>query len=236
MVTATRPTLGDDARSVAWWVFVGTAAGAIAGCLVGGIGGRLAMLLLRLTPPDSVTGLTSDDGFEIGVVTTKTLSFILGMTFLGAGSGVIYAVLRGAIPGRLRLPLWALAVAAAGGAQFVHEDGIDFHLLEPAALAVALFVALPGLAAALVVVLVERWIVRDPAADRRLFAGLVVAAVAGTFALVIGGLVGVIALGMRRAGATELVRPIAKVAVPLVLVAVTLVAGVSLVSEASRII
>ena len=194
------------------------------------------MLLLRLTSPDSVIGLTSDDGFEIGVVTAKTLSFILGMTFLGAGSGVLYAALRGAIPGRLRLPLWALAVAAAGGGQFVHEDGIDFHLLEPAALAVALFVALPGLAAALVVVLVERWIVRDPAANRRLFAGLVVAAVAGTFALIIGGVVGMIALGMRRAGATELFRPIAKVAVPLVLVAVTLVAGVSLVSEASRII
>ena len=52
------------------------------------------MLLLRLTSPESVIGLTSDDGFEIGVVTAKTLSFILGMTFLGAGSGVLYAALR----------------------------------------------------------------------------------------------------------------------------------------------
>lgn len=39
----------DEVSSIVWWVLVGAAAGAIAGFLVGGIGGRLAMLLLRLT-------------------------------------------------------------------------------------------------------------------------------------------------------------------------------------------
>jgi hypothetical protein len=65
-------TLREDARRVAWRVLVGAAAGAIAGLVVGGIGGRLAMLLLRLTSPDVAIGLVSDDGFEIGVVTTST--------------------------------------------------------------------------------------------------------------------------------------------------------------------
>jgi len=60
-------TVRQDAAAVAWWVLVGAASGAIAGALVGGIGGRLAMLLLRLTSPDAVTGMISDDGFEIGV-------------------------------------------------------------------------------------------------------------------------------------------------------------------------
>lgn len=36
------------------------------GVLVVGIGSRLAMLLLRVTSPDSVVGITSDDGFIIG--------------------------------------------------------------------------------------------------------------------------------------------------------------------------
>ena len=61
-------------RQTAWWILVGTAAGAIAGLLIGGIGGRLAMLLLRLTSDEIVLGLTSDDGFEIGVVTATRFS------------------------------------------------------------------------------------------------------------------------------------------------------------------
>ena len=71
-MTRPSPMLREDARAVAWWVLVGVAAGAIAGLLVGGIGGRLAMLLLRLTSPDSVIGMRSDDNFEIGVLTTES--------------------------------------------------------------------------------------------------------------------------------------------------------------------
>src|ERR1044071_7492543 len=68
VATSGSATVRQDAAAVAWWVLVGAASGAIAGALVGGIGGRLAMLLLRLTSPDAVTGMISDDGFEIGVV------------------------------------------------------------------------------------------------------------------------------------------------------------------------
>lgn len=226
----------DDASAVAWWVLVGVGSGAIAGFLIGGIGGRLAMLLLRLTSPDLVIGMTSDDGFEIGVLSTSTLGLVAGMTFLGAANGLLYAALRSAIPRRLRLLLWTLLAAAAGGATFVHEDGIDFTVLDPAALAVVLFVALPALAAALVVVLVERWVDVEPRDDHRLVWVLLVAAVASTVALVLAAVVGALAVVARRAGAVELFRPVARVAVPLVLVAVTLVAAVNLITEASRII
>ena len=41
-------------------------AGIPLGVLVGGIVGRVAMLVLRLTSPDSVRGVESDDGFTIG--------------------------------------------------------------------------------------------------------------------------------------------------------------------------
>jgi hypothetical protein len=148
-------------RVFATSVLAGIAAGALAGLLVGGVGGRLAMLLLRLTSPEAVLGLTSDDGFRIGVVSAKTLGFVLQMTVAGAPLGAIYGALRLGIPPRLRLPLWTLACAAYFGQAIVHEEGIDFTLLEPVALAVALFVALPAAWAALVAALVERWLRRE---------------------------------------------------------------------------
>ena len=61
-----RTTLGADTREVARLVLTGTAAGALAGAVVGGLGGRLVMLVLRLTSDPIVLGTTSDDGFEIG--------------------------------------------------------------------------------------------------------------------------------------------------------------------------
>jgi len=156
-------------------VLVGTAAGAIAGFLIGGIGGRLAMLLLRLTSSDLVLGVTSDDGFEIGVISAQTFQLLLAMTTLGAMNGVLYAALRAAIPGRLRLPLWVGFAALVGGSLFVHDEGVDFTLISPALLAIALFVLLPGVAAALVVLLVERWDREAAWRNRRLTVLVVVA-------------------------------------------------------------
>ena len=49
-------------------VLLGAAAGAWAGLLIGGIGGRVAMGVLRVTSKDTVRGRISDDGFEIGQV------------------------------------------------------------------------------------------------------------------------------------------------------------------------
>jgi hypothetical protein len=169
-------------REAAWTVLACLAAGAAAGLLVGGVGGRLAMLLLRLTSPDTVLATTTDDGFLVGVVSTDTLGLIAATTLLGGLNGVLYAILRPAIPVRARLALWSLFAALVGGAQFVHPEGADFRLLEPAWLGIALFVALPGLAAALVVVLAERWLAAPPWADRRRAAALAVLAAAATFA------------------------------------------------------
>jgi hypothetical protein len=207
--------LAADARGVAWWVLVGAGLGAIAGFLVGGVGGRLAMLLLRLTSPDVVAGVISDDGFEIGVVSARTLQLFLAVTMLGAGAGITYAAVRGAIPRRLRVPAWATFTGVAGGASIVHREGVDFTLLEPAALAVALFVALPAVAGLVAALLVERWVDIEPAEHPRLRVCLAVVALAGTFALLFGVAVAVVALLLRRrrrlghvvAGAARVVVP-----------------------------
>ena len=235
VATSSSATVRQDAAAVAWWVLVGAASGTIAGALVGGVGGRLAMLLLRLTSPDDVIGMTSDDGFEIGVVSFDTAQLVLAMAMLGGINGVLYAAVRGAIPRKLRLPLWSVFAAALGGASIVHDDGVDFAALEPAALAITLFVLLPGTAAAAVVLLVERWMRVDPWSGRRLSIGLCVAAAAGTFALGFAVLVAAGALVVRRARLDSLLERVARVAVPAALVVVTAVSCWQLVAVSARI-
>lgn len=222
--------------AIAWLVLVGTAGGAVAGFLVGGIGGRLAMLLLRVTSDELVIGLTSDDGFEIGVVTADTFQLLLAMTMLGALNGILYVVLRDLIPDRLRLGLWTAFAALAGGATVVHEDGVDFTLLSPRLLSIALFVLLPGAAAALVVLLVERW-AREPAwRDRRLASLVVVASLASTFALAAAALVVAGALLIRRTGARRWLLPLGRLVAPVGLAALAAYAGIDLAVEAARIL
>lgn len=226
----------DELSSILWWVLLGTAAGAVAGFLVGGIGGRLAMLLLRLTSGDVMLGVTSDDGFEIGVVSAQTFNLVLAMTVLGSLNGLLYAVLRTAIPRRLRLPLWVGFAALVGGSVFVHEDGIDFTLISPVLLAIALFVLLPGVAAALVVLLVERWDKQPPWQDRRLTTLVVAGSLGSTFVLAPAALVVVAALVVRRVGARGRLLQAGRIVVPLGLFVIAVLAGIDLAAESGRIL
>jgi hypothetical protein len=121
-------------------------AGIWLGALVGGVGGRLAMLVLRLASPDSVHGVISDDGFLIGQVTLKGTYDLIG---LGAAIGVIGAVAYRWVDHWLIGPGWfqqvtsALGAGAVVGSMLVHTDGVDFRLLRPG-LAVAFFVLIPA--------------------------------------------------------------------------------------------
>jgi len=119
-------------------------AAAIAGFLVAGVGGRLAMLLLRVTSGSDVVGLESDDGFVIGRVTTDTIGLVALVAVAATLSvGPIYTVARLWFPQRWRSVAFAAFFGILGGGLLVHEDGIDFRVLTPQALAVALFVAIP---------------------------------------------------------------------------------------------
>lgn len=134
-----------------------TAVGGLLGLLVGGVGGRLAMMLLARLNPEA-TGVTSDDGFTVGQFTmSDTLNLLLVGTLLGVVGAGIYAVLRG-----LRIgPRWfqvltvAVGPAVVVGALIVHTDGVDFRVLEPTWLAVGLFVVIPGVYAAMLTLLAE---------------------------------------------------------------------------------
>lgn len=156
--TATRPvwTPTDALERLRVIVLAGVAVGV----LVGGVGGRLAMLVLRLTSPDTVVGLTSDDGFEIGQV---TLGGTYNLLLVGAGFGVLGAALHGLVAPWLIGPLWfrhltvGLGSGAVVGSMLVHTDGIDFRALEPAWLAIASFVAIPAVFGGLVGPALERF-------------------------------------------------------------------------------
>jgi len=138
-------------------LLLGGAAGAWAGLLVGGVGGRLAMFLLRLTSPNYVRGIKSDDEFEIGRFSTDTVFLLALTTVAGAFVGIAYVAIRRALPVAWRVGAWALIGATVGGSLILHADGVDFNLLEPTGLAVAMFIAIPAGGAALMALWVERW-------------------------------------------------------------------------------
>jgi len=131
-------------------------AGLSVGILVIGLGSRLAMLLLRLTSPDSVIGVTSDDGFVIG---RTSLSGTYNLVVVGAAVGLIGAVAYLVVAPWLIGPVWfrrftvGVTAGALGGSSLLHADGVDFTATGPLWFAVALFVVLPlatGVALALV--------------------------------------------------------------------------------------
>jgi hypothetical protein len=147
-VSAGRSLLTSDARAIATRLRVTATVGALLGLVVGGVGGRLGMLALRLTSDDSVRGVTSDDGFEIGQV---TLGGTIGLLAVGMFAGLIGAFAHRAVAPFLIGPSWlrsltcALGAGAVVGSMLVHADGVDFTLLAPTWLAIAIFVALPAL-------------------------------------------------------------------------------------------
>jgi hypothetical protein len=152
------------------------------GVVIGGIGGRLAMYLLARLNPEA-TGVVSDDGFVMGQFTLSgTLNLLVVGGSLGTFGGVVYALARHLTfgPSWWRLTSVALGAGLPVGALIVHPDGVDFTLLEPLWLAVALFVAIPALYGVLLALVVEeraptppgwgrwevlRWVLRAGAAS-----------------------------------------------------------------------
>jgi hypothetical protein len=127
---------------------------------------------------------------------------------------------------------WPVVGAALAGASIVHRDGVDFTVLEPTALAIALFVLLPGLASLVVVVLAERALTW-PAWRRDLrTVGVVVASAAGTFGLVVGAAVVAAELAVRRLGLGSFVARVGRVVVPVALSATTIAGLADLVRDA----
>jgi hypothetical protein len=160
-----RPTT-DELASPGTTFAAGVTGGFVAGLLIGGVGGRLAMLILRLTSRSALRGLPTDDGFTIGRVSAQTL-FLLGVTAgLGIAGGVLYVVVRRWIPVAWRVPAMTVFFGLMGASGIIGPDGLDFSALSPLPLAIAMFVAIPTLYGAAMPLIVER-LLQDGSIVRR---------------------------------------------------------------------
>jgi len=185
----------EDLREPGATLGAGVSAGFLAGVLIGGVGGRLAMLALRVTSDPSLNGVSTDDGFTIGRVSLQTL-FLLGVTAgLGMVGGVFYLVVRRWIPSQWRIPLMTVFFTLVGGAGLIGPSAVDFTLLSPLSLAVALFVAIPAAYGATMPWITER-LLREDSILRRGRWAWIVGLVPLLFANIVGALVLLVALGM----------------------------------------
>ena len=142
--------------AAATFLIPGLVVGLVCGALIGGIGGRLAMFVLRVTSDDSLHGLQTDDDFTIGKFTGDTLSLLLITAVLGAVGALVYLGVREWLPQRGRPLLFGLLGATVGGSIFIRPGGIDFTRLAPLEMAVAFFVVLPAAYGVSLSVLTER--------------------------------------------------------------------------------
>ena len=196
------PPLRDDARTIAWWLTLGLVVGGIVGGVVGGAGGRLVMLVLRLT--SDANGFVSDDGFTIGSFTLfDSLQLYAGMALIGAVNGLFYVGARRLLPRRFRVALWGAVGAAVVGGMVVKTEGIDFVVLEPRWFAIAAFVALPGAAAFAVAAVLEHLAPLQPWRVSRWTALLVVPALPAFLALPLAVTGGVLVLAAGRISASR---------------------------------
>ena len=158
-------TEADFVRS-ARWLAAGVLGGFVTGALVGGMGGRIAMFVLRLTSSPSLHGLQTDDDFTIGIVSGATV-FLLGLTaFVGMLGGLVYLGVRGWLPARWRPWVTGGVAGVVGGAIVIRPGGPDFTLLEPLPLAVVMFTVIPAAYGVVLSFVVERQL-RDGSFVRR---------------------------------------------------------------------
>jgi hypothetical protein len=160
MSVAIPRTRRDDLTAAGRPLAAAIAAGFLAGVVVGGIGGRLAMLVLRLTSDPSLHGLKTDDDFTIGIVSGATLFLLLLTATTGVFGGVVYVVVRSWLPRGARPWIFGALIGIVGGAIVIRPGGVDFTLLDPLPLAVAMFIALPAAYGIVVSLLTERFLLR----------------------------------------------------------------------------
>jgi hypothetical protein len=123
------------------------------------LGSRIAMRVLAVTSGPGVQGAKTEAEEIVGRITLDgTMFLVLAGTFIGGVAGLVYLAIRPWLPEqRIRRQLaFSLVMLALVGRLLVDSDNIDFAILSPALLAVAMFAALPLLYGYLFVSLYDR--------------------------------------------------------------------------------
>ena len=152
-----RETLVRYIRGIA----IATVGGVVAGPLVLGLGGRLAMRLTAATSDDRVQGTLTEAEETVGEITlggTIGLVIFVGV-FGGLMGGFLYMLIRRWLRGpawRAGLVVGVLGLAAFGRLAALDPESVDFELLSPRWLAVLLFVVLAPFFGIVLAALIER--------------------------------------------------------------------------------
>jgi hypothetical protein len=223
---------------------VGCAA-VLAGVLVGGVGGRLAMRLLAASN-EHTTGMITDDGFEVGRITAAgTLQLIAASVQFAMIGAVLYLLVRPLLlgPAGARVALATVGIGGTVGAVLVHPESFDFQALDPAILPIVLFVALPMLLVLVFAVLAEHWLAEDSwfmrAPWRQARPALLVWVVGGLALVVVLPLLGVclvLLTVLHRRPLPERWRPVVLGAGRVVLVAIFAMAVVDLAGDVPQLV
>ena len=166
-VPAGRGTAAFVLRRYVRSVALAIVAGAGAGLLVAGAGGRLAMRLLAVTAGDSSQGLITEADQVVGEISlggTLGLLVFAGIGF-GAVTGFLYMILRRWLPqGRLGGLLFGviLLVIAAPLVDPIRRDNADFDLVGPGWVALLVFATLTLLQGLTVAAIAGRYSQRLP--------------------------------------------------------------------------
>lgn len=154
-------------RRYFWWANVVSFSALVSAVLAAWPGGRLIMRVLAHTSADSAQGRLTEAQFTIGFPTVEGSMALLLFAGVPAGycAALPYVVLRRWLPtGRLAGPLLGALLLVWLGALLdpLRADNIDFDIVEPGWLAVALFGALAVLHGAVVAAAAGWWSERVP--------------------------------------------------------------------------
>ena len=140
-VTERSESLGVRLAGLVRSVALGGLAGAIAGVVVLGVGGRFVMALSRLLHPEALR-MTTEFGARVGEFTVEgTIQLILiGGLVSGLLAGVVWVLVREWIPNNPALV--GLGAVAIGGSFLIQGDNIDFVILQDPLLDLVLLVGL----------------------------------------------------------------------------------------------
>jgi hypothetical protein len=138
------PPVGLVVRRYLWAVNLAVAAGAAAGVMAAGAGGRLVMRLLAATSGESAQGRVTEASEVVGRITVEgtVAFFIFTGLFFGAATGGAYLLVRRWLPaGRAGgLTYGALLLVLAGTRlDPLREANPDFDLVGPGWLSVLAF-------------------------------------------------------------------------------------------------
>lgn len=163
---AVERTVEETARRFAWYAALALTGGVIAGVLVIGAGGRLAMRLLAVTAGDGAQGqLTEADEIVGRISVDGTIGFIL---FNGIFGGIVfswpYLIMRRFLPpGPLGGAAFGLGLLVVLGTTIdpLRPENPDFDIVGPGWVAVVAFSALAvafGVALSAVMARLSQWL------------------------------------------------------------------------------